>query len=60
MFYITITNPSTETYTKKDYKTKSGAEKAYNKACEDPKNFVSMYEYATGTEIFDKLVKANH
>ena len=60
MFYITIKNPSTDTHTKKDYKTMSGAEKAYNKACEGPKNFVSLYEYATGTEIYDTLVKSNY
>lgn len=60
MFYITITNPVTETKTTKTYKTESGATKAYAKACEDSNNFVSMFRYATGNEIHDTLVKSNN
>lgn len=59
MFYITITNPAAETYAKKDYKTEKGAERAYNKAIENPDNYVQMVQYATGYELFDTVIKSN-
>ena len=59
MFYITITNPVTETTAKRDYKTEKGAERAYNKAIENPDCFVQMVQYATGYELFDTVIKSN-
>lgn len=59
MFYITITNPVTETTTKRDYKTEKGAERAYNKAIENPDNIVYMCRYATSCELWDTTVKTN-
>ena len=58
-YYITIENPVTETKTAKTYKTESGAEKAYAKACEDDNNFVSIFRYATGNEIHDTFIRSN-
>lgn len=60
MFYITITNPVTETKTTKTYKTESGATKAYAKACEDENNFVSMFRERTGNELHDTFIKSNN
>lgn len=59
MFYITITNPVTETTAKRDYKTEKGAERAYNKAIENPNNYVQMVKYAAGYELFDAVIKSN-
>lgn len=60
MFYITITNPVTETKITKTYKTESGATKAYAKACEDENNFVSMFRERTGNELHDTFIKSNN
>lgn len=59
MYYVIIFNNREETRTTKDYKTLRNAEKAYNKACEDNDNYVQLFEYASGYEIFDKLIKTN-
>lgn len=59
MFYITITNPAAETTTKRNYKTEKGAERAYNKAIENPNNYVQMVKYAAGYELFDTVIKSN-
>lgn len=59
MYYVIIFNNRKETKTTKDYKTLRNAEKAYNKACEDNDNYVQLFEYASGYEIFDKLIKTN-
>ena len=58
-YYITIENPVTETKTTKTYKTESGAERAYAKACEDENNFVSMFRERTGNELHDAFIKSN-
>ena len=59
MYYVIIFNNREETKTTKDYKTLRNAEKAYNNACEDNDNYVQLFEYASGYEIFDKLIKTN-
>ena len=59
MYYVAIENHAAGTYTKRDYKTEKGAERAYNKAIENPDNYVQMVQYATGYELFDTVIKSN-